>query len=727
MKKNAYIISLILLLCPFLAFAQGKFMFKHLDVSSGLSHSQVNCIYKDSRGFMWFGTVSGLNRYDGYSYKLYQHYEKDTTSIIDNYISSIQEDINSDLWVNTGAGYVIYDSRKEKFKRNTTWELGKYGIHGSIGSLYIDKQKNLLCYVSGLGIYQYQVAAKRLLLFRQDGKAGNLSKGTITDIKETKNSYLILFRTGLLECINKKTGKVLRRDNYIPATFRISTNQFYAFVDSDDNYWIYTDGSYGLWLYHSQGNTWEYMTNMSTKSGYILSSNVVKDIKQDSNGNIWVGTDHGGIDVINKHNGQLINLQNDAFDERSLSHNTINCIYRDNTNIVWVGTYKKGVSYYSESIFKFEVDHMPYLNNNKDLNNDATILTEDTKGNLWIGTNGAGVICYNRSTGQHKLYQHVSGQAGSLTNNVIVALCGARDGKVWIGTYWGGLDCFDGSKFIHYKHDPSNPNSLANNNIWSVVEDHNGYIWIGTLGSGLQRLNPKTGDFVTYNNSKKELLTSEYVSSLCLGRDDILYIGTAIGITTYNLKTGIFERYRSNKRKNQEFSNQNVNQVYEDSRGLLWVATREGLNIFDMKNDKITPLHKADGLADNVITGIIEDMNKNMWVTTSNGVSNIIVSTNPKTGEYTYAFYNYDERDGLQSSEFNIRSILRSHKGEILMGGIRGYNIFNPEVIKYNRVLPKVVFTDLQLFNNSVKVDSVYDGNVILKEGLNWTKKSFKI
>jgi ligand-binding sensor domain-containing protein len=127
---------------------------------------------------------------------------------------------------------------------------------------------------------------------------------------------------------------------------------------------------------------------MSTKSVYTLSSNVIKDIAQDANGNVWIGTDHGGIDVINKKKEQVINLLNDPTDERSISHNTINCIYRDNTNIIWVGTYKKGISYYSESIFKFEVDHMSYYANQKNFNNDATILAEDTKGNLWIVTYG---------------------------------------------------------------------------------------------------------------------------------------------------------------------------------------------------------------------------------------------------------------------------------------------------------------------------------------------------
>ncbi len=722
MKKYTYIIYLILFLCPFQIFAQGKFMFKHLDVSSGLSHGQVNCIYKDSRNFMWFGTRSGLNRDDGYTYKLLEHIKGDTTSITDNYISNIQEDANSDLWINTSSGYVIYDSRKEKFRRNVGYELKQLGINGKAAIIYFDKNKNLICYVKGLGVYLYQLSSKKMSFVRQGNSLFNLRKGDITSISENNAYYIFLFKSGYLECIDKKTGKVVKKDNYIPVHFGQNNNKYSVFIDTDGDYWVYSDGALGIWLYHAKDKNWEYISNMPTKSVYTLSNNMIRSIAQDVNGYIWIGTDHGGINVIDKYRGKIDYLMNDATDERSLSHNSVYCIYRDNNNIMWVGGYKKGISYYCESIFKFEVDHMSYLNNFKDQNNDATILSEDAKGNLWIGTNGAGLVCYNRQSGQSKIYKHIPGREETLTNNVIVSLCTSRDGRIWIGTFGGGMDCFDGNRFIHYKYDPNNANALASNSIWSIIEDRQGYIWIGTLDNGLQRLNPKTGQFITFNNKKKNLLSSECISSLFLSKDDLLYIGTENGVTIYNLKTETFERLYGSK-GNLSLSNLFVNQLYEDSRGLLWVATREGLNIVDRKKNKITPFYKTDGLADNVITGVIEDMNKNMWVTTSNGVSNIIVSTNPKTGEYTYAFYNYDERDGLQNNEFNIRSVLRSYKGEILMGGIRGYNVFNPEVIKYNRVLPKVVFTDLQLFNNSVKVDSVYDGNVILKEGLNWTKK----
>lgn len=723
MRKHAIITVILLFFYSFQIQAQDKFMFKQLGVTNGLSHSQINYIFKDSRGFMWFATVSGLNRYDGYNFRAYQHDTRDNSSIKDNYVDNIQEDSEGNLWVHTGSGYVIYDAQKEKFNRNVVGVFLQYGINQPVQSVYIDNQKNIWCYVSGFGYYQYNISSKKLIAYPQSGKKGSLSKGSITRMCECENGYVFVFQSGLIERMDKRINRIVVSDKYIPTHFDIRASRFFVFVDSDGDYWLYSDIAYGVWVFHQKQKVWEFISNRETGSPYHLSSNMVRDITQDTSGLIWLATDHGGINIINKKTGSLINLQNERTNERSISHNSINCIYCDNSNIVWVGTYKMGISYYSESIFKFEVDHLPYFNDIKNFNSDINTLTEDLKGNLWIGTNDSGLICLNKNTGKKQIYQHIPGNEASLANNVIVSLCIGRDGKIWIGTYLGGMDCFDGNRFIHYKHDAYNPQTLANNNVWSIVEDEEGMIWIGTLGSGLQKLNPKTGEFVTFDNSKKALLSSESISSLCLGKNQNLYLGTAIGLTIYNKATGTFEIYRGNKKGNQNFSNQYVNQVYEDSRGLLWIATREGLNIFDRKKDFVTSLHKTDGLADDVISGVIEDNDKNIWVTTSNGVSNIIVNTNPKTGQYTYTFYNYDEFDGLQSREFNLRSIFKSSRGEILMGGIRGYNIFRPEGIKYNKSLPKVLFTGLQLFNEEVKIDSVYNGNRILSAGLNQTKE----
>ncbi|WP_321332266.1 two-component regulator propeller domain-containing protein [uncultured Bacteroides sp.] len=718
---SLYVFTYFLLVCVPSANAQDNYMFKRLEAKDGLSHSQVNYIFKDSRGFMWFATAGGLNRFDGYNYKVYRHQEKEPWSLPDNYVDNIQEDSEGNLWIHRGTGYVIYDVRKEIFVQDMVAVVKKYGLDEVPAVVHVDKRKNLWFYVPGLGGFQYQAVNKRLIAYPQKGKQG-LSAGMVTDIHECKAGALYLFNNGLLECVDRNTGKVIKREDYIPRhTPGFRSDKYALFVDAENDYWVYSKGASGVWTFHPQQGQWAFFDNNVNSVPYRLSSNVVQAIAEDVHGRIWLGTDHGGIDIIDKKNKKLINLQNDISDERSLSHNSINCIYCDDMNLIWVGTYKKGISYYSESIFKFGVEHLSYFKQIKNFDSDITFLAEGDNGNLWVGTNGSGLICMNRLTGKKQLYEHNPGVASSLSNDVIVSLCAATDGKLWIGTYLGGMDCFDGKRFVHYQHNPGDSNSLASNNVWSIVEDKKGLLWIGTLGAGVQSFNPATGVFVTYSGSR--YLSSDYVSSLYMGKNDVLYIGTAVGITLYHEDTGRFEQLTGNRAGTQRFSSMNVNQVYEDSRGLLWVGTRDGLNVFDQKKDRVLAMRKTDGLADDIICGIIEDNNKNMWVTTVNGVSNVLVNADPKTGNYSFSYSNYDELDGLQGKEFNIRSMAKTSGGEILMGGVSGFNFFDPNAIKYNKILPKVVFTGLTLFNEEVKIDSVYRGNRILTEALSRTKK----
>lgn len=450
---------------------------------------------------------------------------------------------------------------------------------------------------------------------------------------------------------------------------------------------------------------------------------MIQDIMQDPTGLIWMATDHGGIDIIDKKTDKLINLRNQPYDERSIANNSINCMYADQEDMIWIGTYKNGVSYFSESIYKFGIDHLHYFNKIDHFKPDVNSIIKDKDENIWIGSNGSGLLYLNIKAGLYHLYSHDPTDNSSLTNDVIVSLCEAKNGMLWIGTYMSGMDSFDGKKFVHYRHDPDNPNSLANDNVWSIVEDRSGMIWIGTLGSGLQKFNPHNGEFTTFNNRTKQQLSSEFISSIYLGENDRLILGTAIGITIFNIQTEQSEIILANRKGDQSFTNLNVNHVYEDSRGLIWIGTRNGLNIWDPKQDKITQLYKSDGLADNVISGIIEDNQHNMWITTSNGVSNVMIQPSTITGGYELSFVNFREEDGLQSHEFNLRSIFKSPDGEILLGGIRGFNFFNPENIRYNTSQPKVLFTGLKLFNEEVEVGGEYQGNRILTSELNQVKE----
>lgn len=716
------LLFLLLFNCYPSLLGQPSWFFKQLEVRDGLSHNQINHIFRDSKGFMWFSTASGLNRYDGYKFKVFFHNPNDNYSLPDNLVLSVQEDINGKLWIHTGNGHTVFNPEKEEFEQSRML-LQEMGITNPVDLIYIDNEKNVWCYVTASGFYKYNAASGQSMFFPQNGQPGNLHPGTITDIKESENNYLFVFQTGLIQYMDKISLRVNYSDNFILNQQQANTRNYQVFVDSDNDLWIYSDKPLGSWFYDSRREEWKCVGSKKSDFPFLLSSDMIQDIMQDRSGLIWMATDHGGIDIIDKKTNKLTNLRNQPYDERSIAHNSINCIYADHEDMIWIGTYKNGISYFSESIYKFGIDHLHYFNMIDNFKPDVNSIIKDSDENIWIGLNGSGLVRLHSEDGLHHLYSYDPSNNSSLTSDVVVSLCAAKNGKIWIGTYMSGMDCFDGKKFVHYRHDPNNPNSLANDNIWSIVEDRSGMIWIGTLGSGLQKFNPDNGQFTTFNNSTKQQLSSEFISSIFLGKNDRLILGTAIGITIFNIQTEQFEIILSNRKGDQFFTNLNVNHVYEDSRGLIWIGTRNGLNIWDPEKDMITQLYKSDGLADNVISGIIEDNRHNMWITTSNGVSNIMIQPHPITGEYHFSFVNYREEDGLQSHEFNLRSIFKSPDGEILLGGTRGFNFFNPENIRYNTSQPKILFTGLKLFNEEVEVGTEYQGNRILSSELNRVKE----
>lgn len=253
----------------------------------------------------------------------------------------------------------------------------------------------------------------------------------------------------------------------------------------------------------------------------------------------------------------------------------------------------------------------------------------------------------------------------------------------------------------------------------ALAEDKSGIVWIGTSGGGLQSLNPRTGEFNTYNTTTSDLAFNT-VSSLYITRDNSLMIGTSRGLSVMELSTKKIISLTGTKSGKTRFSNQNINQVYEDSRGLIWIATREGLNIYNPKIDELTILAEKNGLSNLLTVGIVEDDNSNMWITSAKGLTHIIPMLDSKTGMYDFRCNIYDERDGLQSSGFNQRSVKKLSSGEIVIGGVYGINRFFSDKIKYNEVLPNVFFTHFLLFNKEVEVGEVYGDKVILDKALNF-------
>ena len=684
----------VLLLSSWMVVAQ-SYQFKHLEVSDGLSNNSVNTICKDRDGFMWFGTTTGLNRYDGYTFKIYQHAENDPGSLPDNYITDIVEMPDGRFWVNTGRGYVLFDKEQDCFITDVTGFMKNLESGGVPEQVFVDREGNTCLSVAGEGCYRYKEGGKRLFFSYVEH---SLPEHGVTQIAECSDGLLLIYNTGLLVCLDRATLAIKWKSDeikkYIPAG---KTIEFSLFVDRDNCIWAYS--LMGIWAYDCGTKSWR--TDLTA----IWSSRpdvIIHAVAQDIEGRIWVGKDYDGIDVLEKETGKVTSLVAHDDNGRSLPHNTIYDLYADRDGVMWVGTYKKGVSYYSESIFKFNMYEW----------GDITCIEQADENRLWLGTNDHGILLWNRSTGKAEpFWRDAEGQLP----NPVVSMLKSKDGKLWVGTFNGGLYCMDGSRVRSYKEGVGN--TLASNNVWALVEDDKGRIWIASLGGGLQCLEPVSGTFETYTSSNSALLENN-VTSLCWVDNNTLFFGTANqGVGMMDMRTREIKKIQGQS-GNVKLSNDAVNHVYKDSRGLVWIATREGLNVYDTRRHMFLDLFPVVEAKGNFIAAITEDQERNMWVSTSRKVIRVTVASDGK-GSYLFDSRAYNSEDGLQNCDFNQRSIKTLHNGIIAIGGLYGVNIFAPDHIRYNKMLPNVMFTGLSLFDEAVKVGQSYGGRVLIEKELN--------
>ncbi|MBN2212883.1 MAG: response regulator [Bacteroidales bacterium] len=709
----------------FVSSQSDNFKFTRIDINKGLSHNQVNCIIKDSKGFVWFGTLSGLNRYDGYNFKVFRHQIKDSSSINDNYINTLFEDHNGRIWVETREGFVIYNPEYETFNRNVAGYLHEFGIPSeSIIDLYKDSEGNVFFITTLNEVYKYQVDTDTTIHInaRSSDTATSPSEKMVSVTEDLDGNLWTISNTGVLELLDGKNYRVLYREYTVFKSFPKEYMDYRLFVDSDNDLWIYaTNSAKGLYLYKSGTGTFvHYGTNSET---HRISSDIIRGLVQDDNGIIWVGTDHGGLNLIDKRKSEILNLVTNLYDERSLSQNTITALYKDDIGIIWAGTFKKGACYYHEDVIRFRLIKHQTADPKNIHYDDVNCYSEDAKGNLWIGTNGGGLIYYDRNNEEFVHYRHDPENINSLSNDVIVCMYMDSDEKLWIGTYFGGLDHFDGSRFTHYRHDPVNPHSLSDDKVWDIYEDADNRLWIGTLGGGVNVFDRKTGIFKHFRHADSTTITSDYIASITEDNNDNIWIGTAVGINVYDQQTKTFTYYASDENVPGSLSNDNINYMIMDSRGYVWVGTREGLNMFDRKTDSFKVFKQEDGLSDNSVFSIVEDFSGNLWLGTTNGLSCLVIGRDADTDSLLFSFKNYDESDGLQGKVFNKGAAFRTRKGEIVIGGTNGFNIFHPGNIRVNLREPDILFTDFQIFNNSVGVNKKINGRIILHKSITGTKE----
>jgi signal transduction histidine kinase/ligand-binding sensor domain-containing protein/DNA-binding response OmpR family regulator len=724
MKKCLLLLLLVVLLVYIRAFAQGNpYQFSRLNVDNGLSHNRVTCIYKDNKGFMWFGTKSGLNRYDGYRFKIFKHDINNPSSINDDYIVSITTGPQNKLWVKTRNGFNIYDPLTDRFDHAIKKALKPYTIPDSlIVIVKQDKAGNFWFLHANLGVYKYSPLSKQVThLTNRSADTASLHKGLSMEMAhDSKNNAWVVYNDGIVEKIDAMNKKVVSRFKAISRAYPNEQIEYHITVDDDDDVWVYAPlRSNGVFYINPAKNVCKQLGKDVGQT--VLSSNIVFSVTQDNKGLVWVATDHGGVNLIDKKTFKVKVVTNRPDDNRSLSQDCITSLYRDNANIIWLGTFKKGINYYHKDIIKFPLYSRNSFGSSGLSYDDINEFIEDKKGNIWIGSNGGGLIYFNRATGKFTTYLHDENNLKSLSNNVIASLALDHEQKLWIGTYFGGLDCFDGKTFTHYKHSLTDTTTISDNSIWEIMEDSKNRLWVGTLSGGLNRFDREKKIFHRYLPSKPNSVPHQYVSGLLEDDKGNILVATYSGLAVLNDRTGRFTYYKHNEADQSSLSNDNISNLMMDSRKMIWIATNEGLSLFNSKSGKFKNFRKVDGLPDNSVLSVLEDNAHNLWMSTPNGISNMIVK--PNNGTYSYRFKNYDQTDGLQGKEFNEDAALRTRNGEIIFGGANGFNLFKPENIKSANEKPVLLITDFQVFNKSIRTGEEVKGKVILTRSITETQE----
>ena len=705
----------------------GQYRFSRLDISQGLSNNEVNCILKDEMGFLWFGTRSGLNRFDGYKFKIYKHDARDTSSINDEEIEQIFEAPNHQLYINTKSTAVLYNLLTEKFDSHPLNFLKSKGIPDvALLGLKKDAEGNFFFLGATSGLYKFFPSSGKTTHIADAGSANtNGVAQNITDFEIDSSGFIwIINNTGLLRKINAKSGQLAFATNALQKQTLNTIPDFKLFEDSQGDLWIYSPGTpQGVFYFNQTKEKLIHINKDNNKKS--LNNDVVKSVAEGDDGLIWLATDHGGINILDKKDFTIKYFLNNEDDNYSVAQNSINSMYKDNSGIMWIGTFKKGISYFNKSIIKFPLYRHKLTDPNSLSYNDINRFVEDEKGNIWIGTNGGGLLYFDRKSDKFIKYQHNPSDKNSLSSDVIVSLCMDSEHTLWVGTYFGGLDHFDGNRFIHYVHDDKNPASISDNAIWSIMEDSDKRLWMGTFSSGLDRYERKINSFTHFKATGYHSVHSKYVGDLLQAKNGDIWIATSNGVDVFDPKKNDFTHYfhHDTLATASSLSNDNTIALLQDKRGLIWIATRDGLNYYDPATGKFSTLRKQNGLADNIILSIVEDKEHNIWAGTPNGLSNVIINKDAKSGKLLFQFRNYNQTDGLQGKEFNEYAAYCARSGDIFFGGPNGFNLFDPEQIKNSDFDPQLVLTDLQLFNKSVNVGEYFNHNVILPQSISLTKE----
>ncbi|MCL3781123.1 hybrid sensor histidine kinase/response regulator [Prolixibacteraceae bacterium JC049] len=714
-KYSGYLFLTLFLSMISLQILQAKThpIFKQLTTREGLSHNGVNTIVQDKMGYMWFGSLDGLNRFDGYNFKIYKSLPNDSNSISHNLVKSISLDKKGGMWIGTARGLNYFNMATNKFTRY--YAGNKSGLsHDNIEMVYCDSRGRVWVATMGGGLNRFNENTNQFIQYRaNENQSGNLSNDNVHWVfEDSKQRIWVGTEGGGVNLLNESNGAALF-DYY---QFEPKDGNYQALhcvraIEEDDNgkIWVGTWGGGAAWLNEESGKF-----NYYRKRHSGITDGRVLTILSTSNGNLLLGTENGGLNQFIQSKQQFEQLGDADHLPFNLGSKNIKFIYEDQQQRIWIATSAAGV--YS---FQLGEPAISALSCDKLKSKDVYAIEKDDK-RLWIGTNGGGLYYSNKPGGG---FSDNNFQELVLESDMVHSLCVDQKQRLWAGTLGAGLyliDWKDDKPYIqNFTIQGKASHSISYNDIRTLFCDSKGTIWVGTAGGGLDRIETDVNDklvFYHYRYSKgnENALSNNDVRAIAEGKDGTIWVGTSLGLNRLNIKNNRFDikKYFSGK---NGISGNWINSLFADEKGLIWIGTDAGLNCLNPTTDSIKVYTEKDGLANNVVRSIRADLEGNIWISTVNGLSLL----NPQLEQ----FYNFNEQDGLLGNEFNTNAVKQLNNGIILLGNTKGVNQLNPaDALKINKV-NGLHISNFKLFNQSVHAGEVVNKRVLLEKDISYTEK----
>ncbi len=711
MKK---FIFFFLLTSSLFFFAVGQNLrFGRLSVEKGLSQSTVYCTYQDSQGYIWVGTEDGLNKYDGYTFDIYKFDPTDSTTLSNNIVRCIFEDKQNELWIGTDNGLNKFNPSNGSFTRYQNIPGNSSTLSSNIITSITQDNKNEIWIGTNNGLNKLDLGSEIFSSFHSvDGNTNSLSSNFISAVYFFNNKLWVGTASNGLNQFDIETH----------LSKRISSSSQSALSDNEVSC-ISSDKKGNLWVGTLNGGV-----NIISSNGKIsrfnmsngLSSNSVFTIHEDNFGTMWLGTFGGGLDALNLLTNKIINYHRESQNSESISSNKIYHLFEDKAGTIWIST-ANGLSFYNRTIAKFTTLK---INDNDDAasNNSIFSICEDKQGNVWTGSLGSGLNVFSRNENRfvNEKFPSISNPLLRFSN--VFSITVDKNDIVWIGTS-DGLLSYNKTNGSIAEYKTSN-GGLSNNYVRCVIEDKSGQLWIGTHGGGIDKLNKDSGKSKIYKkiNGDNSSLSSDVVVSIYEDKKGQLWIATyGGGLCLFNQKTEKFTTFKNNPADNKSISSNFIHSIFEDINGKLWIGTYGGgLNIYDSQKKSFTHYTERDGLPNNIINSIISDSNNNIWLSTNNGVCKLNIHNDQKL--LTADSRTYNIQDGLQN-KFNENSSFLGKGGWLYFGGSNGLNVFHPDSIVDNTVIPPVVITRFYLFEKPARMDTLITSKHTLH--LNYTQNFF--